>query len=371
MDACRTSIILNQTVVPDYRLPLFAALRQRYGPRLTVTCGASSPTSGLRSCDRAIEIARLRKNVAILGRQLLWQTGVVEDARRTPLLITEFNMRAASTWAALAERHAQGLPTVLWGHARGRNRALDPLRRWMLRRAEGFIAYTDSQAEAIRRECPWLSVRTAPNAVIWMRDCYSLAGAEGSAWDVLFVGRLIAAKKPLLALHAFADAATRLPRHARLVFVGAGPEATRLESEAIRLGLQGRVHLHGHEADLESLRRIYGQAVVSVSPGYVGLSATQSFAFGVPMLVADGEPHSPEIEACVEGVSARFFASDSPAALASLLVDSFERRDAILRGRKSLAAWTAERYSLDRMMQTFESMIDEFLMAPVSPSLTP
>jgi len=371
MDASRNPIILNQTVVPDYRLPLFEALLQRYGPSLTVTCGAASPTTGMRSCDRAPKIARLRRNVAILGRQLLWQSGLIEDARRTPLLITEFNMRAASTWAAVAERHASGLPTVLWGHARGRNWALNPLRRWMLQRAEGFIAYTDSQAEAIRQECPWLYVRTAPNAVMWMHDCHAIAGAEGNAWDVLFVGRLISEKKPMLALHAFADAVPRLPRQTRLVFVGAGPEATRLTSEAVRLGLQDRVHLHGHEADLESLRRIYGQAVVSVSPGYVGLSATQSFAFGVPMLVAEREPHSPEIEACVEGVSARFFASNSPPALASLLVAAFEQRDAILRGRKSLAAWTAERYSLDRMMQTFESIIDEFLMAPVSPPLTP
>ncbi len=354
-------IVLNQTVLPDYRLPLFEALRERYRARLVITCGDESPPSGLRSCTDARRVATVRENVGVLGRRLVWQRGLVEDARRTPLLITEFNMRAPSTWAALAERHARGLPTVLWGHSRGRTRALEPLRRWMLRRADGFIAYTNTQAEAIRCECPWLSVRTAPNALMWQRDCWLHEGSEDDAWDILFVGRLITAKKPLLLLRAFSEATPLLPPRARLVFVGDGPERAGLHSEASRLGVGGRVQFHGHEASVEELRRLYGRTVVSVSPGYVGLSATQSFAFGVPMLVAAEEAHSPELEACVEGISARFFTSGDASDLAHLLVDSYEHRDALLRGRRSLSEWTSSRYSLDRMLQTFEETIEDFM----------
>jgi len=354
-------ILLNQTVVPDYRLPLFEALVSRYGGGLHITCGEESPTSGLRSCAQARSVAAFRRNIGLVGNRLVWQADFVEDARHASLLITEFNMRAPSTWVALGERHSRGLPSVLWGHARGRTRALDPLRIMMLRRADGFIAYTESQAEVVRKECPWLSVRTAPNAVMWSKDCWSAEKAAEQVWDTLFVGRLIASKKPGLLVQGFAAAAPKLPRKASLVFVGEGPESGSLRAEASRLGIGGRVRFHGHVSELEKLRNIYGTAVISASPGYVGLSATQSFAFGVPMLVAASEPHSPEVEACVQGVSARFFASGDVTALANALVQSYEDRDDLLSRRRSLAEWTASRYSLDRMVQAFESTISEFV----------
>lgn len=50
----------------------------------------------------------------------------------------------------------------------------------------------------------------------------------------------------------------------------------------------------------EDIYDVYANALVSVSPGYVGLSLTQSLSFGVPMLIAIDEAHVPEIDAALD-----------------------------------------------------------------------
>jgi glycosyltransferase involved in cell wall biosynthesis len=212
----------------------------------------------------------------------------------------------------------------------------------------------------MRKEFPWLLVRSAPNAVFWERECVAATDVEKTAWDIVCVGRLVADKKPRLLLQAFSLALASLPPAVRLVYVGTGPELEPLRLESDRLGITSRVHFMGHEARVAALRDIYGRAVVAVSPGYVGLSAIQAFAFGVPMLVADSEPHSPEIEACVAGFSAEFFQSDRPESLAMAIEEAFRRRPELLARRGELSRWTAFHYSFDRMVRAFEAFIADF-----------
>ena len=175
------------------------------------------------------------------------------------------------------------------------------------------------------------------------------AGGAAPATDFLYVGRLVPEKKPALLVAAFAAAAGRLPEDRRLVLVGAGPEEARLRALAGEAGLGDRVVLAGHVGDQERLRALYAAAIASVSPGYVGLSITQSLGFGVPMIHADDEPHSPEVEAAVAGFNAVPFRSDSVAALADALVAVSGERDAWAARRQAIADDCAARYSLEAM----------------------
>jgi glycosyltransferase involved in cell wall biosynthesis len=117
------------------------------------------------------------------------------------------------------------------------------------------------------------------------------------------------------------------------------------------LGLAGRVSLTGHLDEVEVLRKIYARAFVSVSPGFAGLAITQSFAFGVPMLIADNEPHAPEIEAAAQGENCAFFASDDPAALAAGLLGFYRDRFTWIAKGPGIAATCASRYSVEVMAE--------------------
>ena len=123
------------------------------------------------------------------------------------------------------------------------------------------------------------------------------------------------------------------------------------------LGLADRVVFEGHRGTIDELRPLYRDAIASVSPGYVGLSLIQSIGFGVPMLFARDEPHSPEIEAAIEDENVRSFPSDSPKELASLLVSVARERAAWLARREEISGWTRANYSVEVMVAAFVSAL--------------
>jgi len=83
----------------------------------------------------------------------------------------------------------------------------------------------------------------------------------------------------------------------------------------------------------------------------------QSLGFGVPVLFARDEPHSPEIEAAVEGFNATAVSSDDAAALGRAIVRFAAERGAWYRRRQEIAAWTRERYSVEAMTDRFVAAI--------------
>ena len=83
---------------------------------------------------------------------------------------------------------------------------------------------------------------------------------------MLFVGRLVERK----GVRYLIEAVQRLSpeRRARLVIIGDGPERQRLEEQARRSGLEGRVEVRGRVSDRE-LRQAYADASVFVLPAIV------------------------------------------------------------------------------------------------------
>ena len=192
----------------------------------------------------------------------------------------------------------------------------------MRRAAHGVISYTWSDAARVQAEDPNIPTWVAANG---------LYPAAEMGWDasrhrnrILYVGRLEPAKKPALAIEAFAIALPNLPGDVRLTFVGSGSLEAALERQVAELGVRHRVEFLGHISELRALRKIYDETLISVSPGYVGLSLTQSLGFGVAMLVADGEPHAPEVELLTEATGS-FFPADDPLALAEAFRQATER----------------------------------------------
>jgi glycosyltransferase involved in cell wall biosynthesis len=226
----------------------------------------------------------------------------------------------------------------------------------MRRLADTLILYTEAQAEELKTHSPSADVVAAPNALYSRSELDAeLDGARPH--DFVYVGRLTEEKKPDLVLSAFSRAAPVLPSDIRLVFVGDGPLRARLEADALASGLEGRVFFLGHVSDVDDLRGVYAGALASVSPGYIGLSLIQSLGFGVPMIAARDEPHSPEIEAAREGENVAFVASDSPEALASALESMAADRDLWASRRAAIAAPIRSRYSIEGMVASFVDAI--------------
>lgn len=350
--------MLVQSVVPDYRRPFVEGLRQSLEARLIVLTGeyGFEPTVRVSRVDAETIIVR---NVYRAGRRLLWQRGAVRLAVGADVSIVEMNPRVLSTWATLVVRRVLGRPTLAWGHAwprAGPTARSAPIRELMRRLASEIVVYTETEADALRRRMPGKRVHAAPNG-LYTESSSVPDTATRPGRDVIYVGRLVGRKKPMLLLEAFARAIPRLPADASLVFVGDGELLAELRDRAGTLGIVDRVRFTGHVSDFEALRSLYWDALVSISPGYAGLSVIQSHWFGVPMIIARDDPHAPEIEAAIEGENAVFVESDSSAALGDAIVDVFQARARWLSRGPAIARRCAERYAIEATVRSFAAAI--------------
>jgi glycosyltransferase involved in cell wall biosynthesis len=354
----RPEVVLVQSALPDYRRLVVEGLGRSLEARLVVVTGESGfePTVRFSPVDAETIVVR---NVYFPGRRLLWQHGSVRPAIAATVSIVELNPRVISNWIALAVRRLFRRPTLAWGHAwprAGRSSRSERIRGLMRRCATDVLVYTHSEADALAQLMPEKRIHAAPNGLYPARLAIQDAETRPGR-DVIYVGRLVQPKKPLLLLEAFAGALPRLPDDTSLVIVGDGELLPRLRDRARELGVADRVRFTGHVNHFETLSVLYRDALVSVSPGYAGLSVIQSHWFGVPMIIARDEPHAPEIEAAVEGENAMLVDSDSATALAAALVDVFDARARWLARGPDIAARCVERYAIETAVRSFATAI--------------
>jgi len=341
-------LVASFASLATYRKPVISLLMAHFGSRLAVYAGGSAADIEiplLRPIDLPI---RPLRNV-FLPRSLLVQNIPVRTYLSCDVLMLDLNPRVVHAWPLLILRRLLRRRTILWGHAwprAGRESRSETVRCAMRSLATGLVAYTESQASELRAKHRHIPVFAAPNALVPQQSCRF--DGDSIRDSVLCVGRLTASKKPLLLMDAFEVFAAQ-EAHTRLVIVGDGPELDAVRDRAGTSRFKHRIEVVGRVDDVESLRARYAQAIVSVSPGYVGLSATQTFSFGVPMIVSRDEPHAPEIEAVNEGVNGVFFTTNVVADLAEALRDVVSNAAHWRAAGPAISASCAASYSTEIM----------------------
>ena len=351
-------ILIQQVVIPDYRLGFFSALRQELVDcKVSVLAGEEDFTITPRSSSEAWDLYEKITNHYFFKRKLLWQC-ILLRAARSDLVILNSNTRILSNWAILVLRKLFLKKTYLWGHVSGKNTRFNSFRDLFIRLSDGFIAYTESQKASLLSKNLVKRVVSANNACLSVGECDFIEKPSYKLNAIVYVGRLIKAKKVELLIRAFAQSVKKgtLPSDVALVIVGKGAEREALEStvetEAIK-----NVFFKGHVIDSAELKDIYSTAFASISPGYVGLSATQSFSFGVPMCVSKDEFHSPEIEACIEPFNTKFFHTDDIDSLSEALEHLYKERDFYHSKRAEICQWTQNNYSFESMAKSFKELL--------------
>ena len=147
---------------------------------------------------------------------------------------------------------------------------------------------------------------------------------------------------------------TRIP-DVRVEIVGDGLERANLERRVRRSGLSAAVTFHGEVHDDELLSELFARAYACVVPGYVGLVALHSFAYGVPVVTRKGEPHAPEFSNLAHGSNALVC---DRRGFADALVEVCTRPErAALLGRNGYQFYANKR-TLDMMLYGFRKAIE-------------
>jgi glycosyltransferase involved in cell wall biosynthesis len=213
------------------------------------------------------------------------------------------------------------------------------LEPWWLRTYRRIPAMTvsHSSADSLGRYHGWRDITVVPEGLAAHR---LPAVSKESEPTVVFLGRLVAMKRPEDALQAFELLRGHAPG-ARLWVVGDGPLETRLRASAGQgVSLLGRL---GREELWDRLARAHVLVATSIREGW-GLNVSEAAACGTPAI-------GYRVPGLVDSVPASGGAlvEPSPTALGGALVEFFAGR-LVLEPRVSTVPWAEVAVSVERRL---------------------
>ena len=346
------TIIVILVGAPDNREKYFGHLQKTLGNNFRLYSSDVAFQKSITSENKILQTKIINK--FLFRRNLLFQFGSHwRELFKKNIIVIGLNPRIISNWTFLILRSPLGLKTYVWGHAwprKGPNSKTVILRHFMQRLASGTITYSKAHKKELRIKHPKLCVLNAPNALYSQQQIGELELPTDQVKNIIYVGRLVVNKKPLFLIKAFHKL---IDLDANLIIVGDGPERKKIDKYVETHKLESRVQLMGHINNFNKLKELYATSLVSVSPGYVGLSITQSFAFGVPMLISRNESHSPEIEAAKESSNAIFFQTDNQNDFCLKVEEIFKSKKVFLEKRKLIADQCKKHYTIEQMAGSF------------------
>jgi len=355
-------VLVQQRIMAPYRLSVFRALAAI--PRLDVTYvyGQASEDSGLQSVlePEGLKVI-VHQNRFIGGHDtVILQFGLLKSffKLKPDVLVLALNPRSVVNLILFKIAKWRGVPVVWWGHGirpRGRFRKLYTK---LCNDADATILYYPEGADVLEK----LGVPKAKLFVAWnsieTEEIAELAAPYAQdREDIVYVGRLIPEKKVPLLIDGFEEAVKKYKFKGNLIIIGEGPDQATVEQKVSESPYKDRIQLKGAVYDQESLAPVFNRALVSVSPGYVGLSAIHALAFGVPMLAADDEPHSPEIIVLEEGKNSIFFKADSASDLADKLAYIEGHKDQMVKFSEAGQEHVLKTFSSEQMAQNMAKAI--------------
>ncbi|MBN2423828.1 MAG: glycosyltransferase family 4 protein [Calditrichaceae bacterium] len=176
---------------------------------------------------------------------------------------------------------------------------------------------------------------------------------------LLFLGRLIPDKYPMIAVEVFKALQAKYNTIA-LHIIGSGPEERKIKTYINDHSLK-KVFLHGEIIYNTELSHIMHKCDILINPGYLGLNIIHALAFGIPVIsVNDGVKgifHSPEFE-YIDNTPA-FFGSESLDIESFVKICSkFIEECSVLEQAKIAANEILKNISMDSMLKGFQDIVN-------------
>lgn len=295
-------VLVQQPVCPPYRISFFAALATHC--KLTVVAGRSASDSEplLSISDPATWLQR-RPHISMPFGGHLLRVGALKVADYD-VVVVNFNPRhTASLQLYVAALH-RGVPLLWWGQiwsytSTKRNLAI---RRWLMNRTSGVIAYTDREARIAHRigvTPPTLSLRNSclTRNELEARRATIATRERGSHFVML--GRLTDKS----GFRTVLDLAPMFVDQARFTLVGASAEQMSSFGPA---PLPNVTLVEGTNEESRK-RAILADADYMIYPGAVGLTVVEALSMGLPVIThGDRRRHGPEHAYLRPGYNAEF-----------------------------------------------------------------
>lgn len=353
----RIRVVLHQSSLAKFRVPVFAELARRANIDLTVSFGQ---LPGLPNVDPDGFHSQFGRVRMVTRRPCFyWQTqqfrsALLSGTEKPDALVLPWDLHYLSLVPAILTARARGIGVVLWGH--GYSKQDNAARTWARMRA-GRLAHcvvlynARSRDFLLRNGLRAERIFVAPNSIDqspvqvarreWVSDPARLEAFKAqhglqSGPVLLFVSRLLPERRVDLMLRAMNSLRDRYPG-LQAVVIGGGPEEAPIRALARELGITEldrsgkpvhsnadaaapRIRLLGAIYEERELAPWFLNADLMCFPAFLGLSVLHAFGYGLPVVTSD-EPmqHGPEFAAIREGVNGKTFRADDAADLAAQL----------------------------------------------------
>ena len=288
-------LALQQRVLPHYRAPFFDLLAESCAHGMSLFAGQPRAIESIKT-TQDLQMAKLipAKNRHILSGALYfcYQENITDWLKNCDpdALVLEANPRYLASPAAIKWMRKRGRPVIGWGlGAPVLAGVLAGFRQknWVrfLDKFDALIAYSQRGADDYAAlGIPAEKIFVAHNAVAPPPFIPPASGGDKGGPTLIFVGRLQARKRLDHLLQACAALPTEM--QPELLIVGDGPERDALKALAQQVYPQAKFTGARHGAELSSL---WARADLFVLPGTGGLAVQEAMAYGLPVIVAQGD----------------------------------------------------------------------------------
>ncbi len=317
----RTRVAWIHPVVAHYRVPVINRLARSEHVELHIFGGQPLAGTSVPDASETVSAPFTRLHNVYLSQsddRVLMVTGLSRLFRWRPdVIIANEASHNTLTWLLLLLRRIFGYKLVVMGHIRlaASQRSLGAaLRRFIVTRADGVLAYSTAGAQVARG---WGTDEDTTVALGNTLDTDAIAQARarvrpehanatraalGLAGTVcLFVARPTPPKRLDVAIDTMRLLANDAQRETHLLVIGDGADLAAYREQAAGLS---NVHFLGEVLDEAELATYFAVSDIVMIPGAVGLAVNHAFAYGLPILTSVNAPHGPEMELALEGRNA-------------------------------------------------------------------
>ena len=292
----RPMLITTQAL--PYRVPVLNWMSEQ-GIRVLVL-GDTRSLRGLSSEIKTIETRKIfgmlfPKKAQISKDQ---RAVIFFDLRLLPWVLWRFKLRHVA----------------FWGIGPGRRAVFNRIRRWVLNRSYGFLAYMPRGLSVVPD-----NIRPRSIAVINSVMVSNAKNLFKVSRKIVFLGTLTPRKRLDVLLRAV-SILNQTGERWNVMVGGDGPERERLENLAKDLSIQGAVKFVGRLGGDAEKSDLFDGAFLSVLPGQAGLSVLESFAYGIPVVASAEAETGGESDNVIHNKTGILLRSQSPKELAQIIL---------------------------------------------------
>ena len=341
-------VLIHYPFIPHYRLPVFTRLSKNKTYRIDFLADTNA-NSGMFLGDssdlRIIKSKYVPFTVPFSSKKREIELGVFSllIKREYDVYICLGSPNIITSWIYSLLAKLLGLKVFFWTHGvlSQETGAKAFVRKLYLSIADGLMLYGERAKEILSKSFDQNRLQVIYNSLDYfeqkkIKDSISAEQLEMYKKDVGFtesdltlvcMGRLLPKLKIEQAINFINKFNEINNMKVRLHIIGDGPERENLERIANKVSTK----FHGAVYDEKELAKIYLSSDASLICGVVGLAATHSLGYGIPIITHDNlDDHCPEVESIKDGLTGFYYNGSNYDSFESALFKMIKKKGSLM-----------------------------------------